>query len=178
MLLSIYTECTRGREYQQTRGKVDWKIVDGLMYFRQSVEREDWYRNFLAIFPIPVYLKGWQWVPLGAWMTYRQVRKIARQAVIGYVGYSQGGWPAVFASLENGLPAMVFGCPRATSRPELYGKVTAYRNPGDIVTMVPPWALSAGTIITLMAPAEKPDGMAELEWKTGHSPEEYRQRLG
>lgn len=178
MYLEIFNECTRGRGYCHTKGKVDWKIVDGLMFFRQSVEKEDWFRNFLALIPIPVYLKGWQWVPLGGWMTYCQVREVAKKTGIGYVGYSQGGWPAVYASLENDLPAMVFGCPKSTTRPELYVQVTAYKNPGDVVTMLPSWAKSAGIIVTLMASAEKPDDMATLEWKLQHSPEIYRQRLG
>ena len=64
--------------------------------------------------------------------------------MIGYVGYSQGGWPAVFASLENGLPAMVFGCPRSTSRPELYDQVSAYKNQGDVVTKLPPLGKGSG----------------------------------
>ena len=70
MYLDLFNECVRGRWYNQTTGKVDWKIVDGLMFFRQSVESQDWIRNFLAAIPIPVYLKAWQWVPLGAWLTY------------------------------------------------------------------------------------------------------------
>ena len=178
MYLDLFNECVRGRWYNQTTGKVDWKIVDGLMFFRQSVESQDWIRNFLAAIPIPVYLKAWQWVPLGAWLTYRQVREIARKEVIGYVGYSQGGWPAVFASLENGLPAMVFGCPRSTSHPELYEQVSAYKNTGDVVTTLPPWAKEAGAIVNLVGEIEKPSDMPMAEWAMQHSPEIYRQRLG
>lgn len=176
-LLELFNACCTGTGYTQTAKRVDWKIVDGIMFFRQSVECEDWIRNFLAAIPIVVWLNGFEIVPLGAWLTFLEVRKIAGAQVTGYVGYSQGGWLAVYASRLYGRPAIVFGCPRSTLWPRRYKEVTAYRNPGDIVTMLPPWAKEAGEVITLEGHAERPDDCPVLEWSSGHSPDEYRQRL-
>lgn len=177
-LLKLFNTCCTGTGYTQTARRVDWKIVDGIMFFRQSVEREDWIRNLLAAIPIVVWLKGFEIVPLGAWLTFLDVRKIAGSRVTGYVGYSQGGWPAVYASRLYGRPAIVFGCPRSTLFPWRYKEVTAYKNPCDVVTTLPPWAKEAGEVITLEGNAERPDDCPLAEWITGHSPDEYRQRLG
>lgn len=182
-LLDMYNECFRGRWYKQTKKKVDWKIVDRIMYFRQSVEKEDWYRNFLSMLPVLVYLHGWQVVPLGGWLTYLEVRKIARESardVDAYVGVSQGGWPASYASFENSRHAFVFGCPRVSTRGEMYCLVVSYKTPSDIVTTLPSWARHAGTVITLRGKVGWPKDSSILDrikQATGHMPEEYRQRL-
>lgn len=176
-LLELFNTCCTGTGYTQTAKRVDWKIVDGIMFFRQSVEREDWIRNFLAAIPIVVWLNGFEIVPLGAWLTFLEVRKIAGARVTGYVGYSQGGWPAVYASRLYNRPAIVFGCPRSTLWPGKYRDVTAYKNPGDIVTKLPPWAKQAGDVLVLVRSAERPIDVPLSEWITGHSPDEYRQRL-
>ena len=176
-LAELFDTCNTGEGYNQTAKRVDWKIVDGIMFFRQSVEREDWIRNLLAAIPIVVWLKGFEIVPLGAWLTFLEVRKIAGARVTGYVGYSQGGWPAVYASRLYSRPAIVFGCPRSTLCPGKYKDVTAYTNPGDVVTTLPPWANEAGEVVMLGGYAERPDDCPVLEWASGHSPDEYRQRL-
>ena len=91
--LELFEECTRGRWYQQTRFKVDWKVVGDRMYFRQSVEAADWVKNLLAAIPCPLRLAhGWRIVPLGAAIMWLEIRGIVREkAVAAYIGYSQGG---------------------------------------------------------------------------------------
>lgn len=182
-LLDLYNECFRGRLYNQTKRKVDWKIIDRIMYFRHSVEKEDWYRNIVSVIPVIVYMRMWQVVPLGGWLTYLEVRKIAKEYardVDAYVGVSQGGWPAAYASLENGKRAFVFGCPRVSTRGSCYYLVNSYKTPGDIVTMLPSWANPAGSVITLGGTVIWPEDFSisdAVKKKTGHLPEEYRQRL-
>jgi len=180
MLLDLFNTCVTKQGYVQTRWKVDWKIVDGKMYFRQSCEGLDWIRNVLAVFPIPARLAGkWVLMPLGAWLTWIEVRKIALTAnVIEFIGYSQGAWPAAYASAETGKLANVFGCPNLIlGDVTLFDHVTFHQTPCDIVTKLPAWAKKGRNVMRLCMPATKPIDMSDTEWLTGHTLAEYRQRM-
>jgi hypothetical protein len=173
--------CAAG--YQNTRGKVSWKVVGDRLHYQGSVEPEDWERNFLVI-PVPWRIRGvWCWISLGvllAWLATRR-QALASGAAEG-AGYSAGGPPIAIWSAVTGLPAVAFGCPRFLWRPSLaalhlFNEVRFVDSPLDIVPRVPPWAERGDRVYTLGGAATCPDGYDRILWATGHSTEEYRQRL-
>jgi len=182
-LLDRFNECAASRGYNQTRWKVDWKIVGTTMYFRQTAEPEDWVRNILAAIPFPARVgRRWLIVPLGALLGWLEVKKIVRENPVElYIGYSQGGWYASYSSLEMGKKANTFGCPGLmlgnSSAVDVFENVVHYETPIDLVTRLPPWARKGKNVRILTRPATRPDHIPEARWALGHEPDEYRQRL-
>lgn len=182
-LLDLFNECVTARGYNQTRGKVDWKIIGTTMFFRQSAESEDWVRNILSAIPVFAWIDHrWLIIPLGAWLGWREVRRIVKKNTVDlFVGYSQGGWYASYGACEIWAKAITFGCPGLVMGDEKtadhFEMVTHYETPVDCVARLPPWARKGKNIKVLTRPATRPVGFSETVWMTGHSAEEYRQRL-
>ena len=181
--LELFNEnCAGG--YRNTRTKVSWKMVGRRVHFQGSVEPEDWERNF-AVLPIPVRIRGtWCRISLGMELAWREIRKaVLAEDPEEAVGYSGGGPLAARFSAETGRPAVAFGCPRFLHRPtleavDLFGEVRFIDAPFDIVPQVPPWASRGHRVYTLdQRHVEKPDWMGWPLWITGHSTDEYLQRL-
>lgn len=173
-------EIVREGGYSKTWAGADWKIVDGIMFFQASHGKLDWFFNFVSALRIPARLSGqWFLFPFGAWILWRSLSGVIKKhEVRAYVGYSQGGWFASYASAKTARPAYTFGCPKlGKGKAYLFFNVTHLKNKGDIVTMVPPWAETYGRVNILEGEASKPEGMNDLEWATGHTPEEYAQRI-
>jgi hypothetical protein len=175
-LLKLFDTCATSRGFSQRHG-VDYKIEEGTAFFRQSKEPIDWVRNVLAVIPCLVKLDKWRIVPLGAWLVYRRVRFLRHARFKRTCGISQGGWPAVLLALETGKKAITFGCPRYS-----VGKwplcALHYETPNDVVCKLPPWAGKTGYTVVLRGEVAKPHDMSDIEWSSGHSLAEYRQRIG
>lgn len=184
--LKTFREIRKGG-YNRTRLGVDWKVVNKILLFEDSEGRTDWIFNFLSAFRIPWRLGGkWFLFPFGAWVMWLSVvgevkRLVKAGEVEAFGGYSQGGWFAADSSAMTGLPAVTFGCPRlGLGDPTLFDKVTHYQNPSDIVTTVPSWGKTYGTVVILggeFRPKVNPDISDYVEMASGHSPDEYEQRL-
>jgi hypothetical protein len=181
--LELFNEnCKAG--YQNTKSKVSWKMVDDRLHLQGSVETEDWWRNF-TVWPIPYRIRGvWCWISLGMLCAWLDIRKQvlasgAREAVM----YSGGCPVGALWSAETGLPAVGFGSPNFLWRPTLkakalFSEVRFVDAPFDIVTIIPPGAERGDRVYDLdMRHVEKPDPCPPLLWVTGHSTDEYRQRL-
>jgi hypothetical protein len=183
MKLDLYNECSRGGGYRKTWLGVSWKVVGDRMYFQPSKERIDWVLNLLCEIPVPLFLGKWFFiVPLGAALGWLSVRGIVKKhPVVAYIGISQGGWWASYASAVTGLPAATFGCPNLFGGALWLGigfdNVSHYETPRDIVARFPTWGSKGRNVYILNRHAVKPKGMPDIEWETGHTPEEYRQRM-
>jgi hypothetical protein len=178
--LDMFKTCRNKDGYKKTWLGADWKIVGDIMYFQQSRGKLDWTFNILSAFRIPGRLgKTWFLFPFGAWCMWKTLKKVIKKnPVKAYVGYSQGGWFASYASAMTTRPAFTFGCPKlGKGQAYLFGNVTHRKNPGDVVTMVPPWAEIYGQVMILNKQIERPDGLSEIEWLSHHAPEEYIARL-
>ena len=181
--LEMFKTCRDKTGYKKTWLGADWKIVGSIMYFQQSRGKLDWTFNLLSAFRIPGRLGGtWFLFPFGAWCMWKSLKRVIKKNyVIAYIGYSQGGWFASYASAETGIPARTFGCPRlGIGSPSLFVDVTHYKTPGDIVSNLPPWAKRYGETIVLTAPYNHGPYESDEEWLevfSGHSPEEYIARL-
>ena len=181
--LELFREIRKGGYTHNWIG-VDWKVTDGCMIFEESDGKADWMFNFLSALRIPGRLAGtWFIFPLGAWLMWRTIRKTVKRLVVSgqvkeFAGYSQGAWFASYASAMTGRRARTFGCPRlGKGEAYLFSRVLHYKNDGDVVTMVPPWADIYGRVILLDRPIKRPGGLSEVEWLSHHSPEEYEARL-
>jgi hypothetical protein len=170
--------------YQNTRSKVSWGVVENRVQFQGSVEAEDWVRNFMVL-PVPYRIKKvWIWVSLGMLLAWLEIRKrvLASGAKEGGA-YSGGGPVCGLWSAETGYPATIFGSPRFLYKPtlkalKLFENVRFIDAPFDIVTQVPPWGERGSRVYTLdTRHVEKPDWMSWALFVTGHSLEEYRQRM-
>ena len=170
--------------YSNTKSKVSWKMVSCRAHFQGSVEVQDWYRNF-AIIPVPYRVRGvWCWVSLGMLLAWLEIRKRVLACEIDEAdGYSGGGPLAALCAAEKGIPGVAFGCPRFLWRPSLAARTlfsgTRFVDaPFDIVTEIPPGAERGDRVEKLdTRHVEKPDWTPPLLWITGHSTDEYRQRL-
>lgn len=163
---------------------VDWKVENKYMVFEESDGKGDWAFNLLSVFRIPGRLGGtWFMFPLGAWLMWktikRTVKKLVKEGkVVAFLGYSQGGWWTAYSSAETGLPGFTFGCPKlGRGQAHLFSNVTHWKNHGDVVTMVPPWAEIYGRVMVLNKEIARPYGLNEVEWLSHHAPEEYIARL-
>lgn len=177
--LEMFDTCRKGG-YKKTLLGADWKIENNIMYFQQSRGKTDWLFNCLSALRIPGRLgKTWFLFPFGAWCMWKTLKRTVRKnPVHAYIGYSQGGWFASYASATTARPAFTFGCPKlGRGQAWLFSNTMHRKCPGDIVTLVPPWAATYGRKITIRGDASRPDGMSKIEWLTHHTPEEYRQRL-
>lgn len=175
-LREMFDTCATSRGYYQ-KHSVDYKLDSGVLFFRQSKEPIDWARNILAVIPWMVRLDKWRVIPLGAWLVYRRVRFLRHANFRRTCGISQGGWPAVMLALETNKRATTFGCPRFSIGAWPVSAVH-FENPGDVVCRLPPWANKSGSTFVLEGEAIKPQDMDDLEWLSGHSLAEYRQRIG
>lgn len=189
MLSNYFREVTRGPWI--TAGKnVQYKVIDRVLYFECSDGKSDWRYNLA--FGETVYDDGEFRAHRGFKMLWKSVKKeIEALDFDTIVGYSQGAALALFAH-ENFLHrkgyepiSFVFGCPRVLYRPSKkilarFSQFYRFENPGDMVTMVPPSIIGykhAGKETVLKQEATRPKGCNLFRWASGHSPEEYRQRL-
>lgn len=181
--LELFNEnCAPG--YRNTKSKVSWKVVDERLHLQGSVENEDWYRNF-AIIPIPYRIRGvWCWISLGMLMAWLEIRKQVLAAGAQSAAAYSGGCPvAALWSAKTGLPAVAFGSPNFLWRPTLkakalFSEVRFIDAPFDMVTVIPPGAVRGDRVYDLdQRHVEKPDWCPPMLWITGHSADEYRQRL-
>lgn len=154
------------------------------MYFEGSSSWQDWVKNILGEIPWPMILGGRVvFVPLGAWLAWIEVKDIAELGDFeSFSGYSHGAWIATIACLYRGLPGVVFGCPNVLFFPgsktiAALDNVEFVQTPGDIVADLPSFARKGDSIIILGGKVVRPDYVDEVLWATGHSPQEYTQRL-
>ena len=181
-VLELFRICKAPSDYKKTRLNADWKIIDGVMYFQYTYGNSDWLYNFMSIIRFPWRLnKTWFLFPLGPLIMFLSLKKIIKSNKADlYVGISQGGWFASYASALMGISAITFGCPRlGIGRYDLFKNVTHYKNNHDIVPLLPPWAKIYGKIITLEN-KYKPHGLTPIEYAqylTGHSFAEYEANL-
>lgn len=190
-LLEKFNVCTAG--HWITAGlNVQYKVVDRILYFQCSHGEEDWKHNFQ--FAVDVYKDGY--IPFRAhrgfvkmWQSIRH--EIEHLDFDTIVGYSQGSALALFAH-ENFLHrkgyepmTYTFGMPRVVWMPKKiletrFTKLVRVCNPNDIVTHVPPAIIGyrhVGVKLLLEGKATKSKDVKLLKWLSGHTPEEYRQRL-
>lgn len=181
-LLELFRVCKSSAGYQKTKRVADWKIIDGVMFFQQTKEKSDWCYNLMSIIRMPWRLDGtWFLFPFGPWLLFRSLKKIIKENnVCMYVGISQGGWAASYASALTCVPAITFGCPRlGLGKSKLFENVTHYQNKYDTITMLPLWAKLYGKIVILenkYTPVDL-DIKGYLEYITGHSFKEYEANL-
>lgn len=181
-ILDLFKECDNRKNYTTGKGGLDWKVVNNRLYFEPSDGVIDWVKNFMFI-PFPTILSGrLYFIPFGAWLDIKEIRRICAEhdSVLETIGYSRGGWGAVYAALILGITAKTFGCPGLVFMPTMKAQATIdatvvhFENPDDIVCNVPPHykhgkdrRVTNGTVVQ----------SGGLEWYTGHSPQEYLQRL-
>lgn len=181
-LLELFRVCKSSAGYQKTKRGADWKIIDGVMFFQQTKEQSDWFYNIMSIIRIPWRLDGtWFLFPLGPLVLFLSLKKIIKEnPVCMYVGISQGGWSASYASALTCIPAVTFGCPRlGLGSAKLFENVTHYQNENDIIPLLPPWANLYGRVIVLenkYTPVDL-DPLEYIEYVTGHSFREYEANL-
>lgn len=182
-LLDEFEICRKSSGYNKTWCNLDWKIVNEYMYFQQSRDKTDWFFNIISAIRIPWRLAGtWFIFPLGFLIMWLSVECIVnRHPVKGYRGYSQGGPFASYSSAKTGKPAITFGCPHiGIGNENLFENVTHYKTPTDIVTKLPTWAKSYGQTMILQGTFIIKENMTPFEYAemlTGHTQEEYRQRM-
>lgn len=173
---------------------VQFKVIGKTLYFQCSRSWNDWKNNF-RFWMVPYddmeekfYVhKGF----LEMWKSVREV--ILKYDIDTIIGYSLGGALAILAhedfTFHTGKQprTIVFGCPRVIWFPSKsirarFSRVEYIQNPRDIVTHLPPsifgYRRVYGKREVLRLPARKPAGYYLSTWASGHSPEEYRQRLG
>lgn len=170
--------------YNNTATKVSWKIKNRVMYFEGSSGWQDWVKNVLGAIPWPMILAGRVvFVPFGAWLAWIEIEDIATRADVDcFSGYSHGGWIATIACLYRALPGVVFGCPNILFFPgsktiSALDSIEFVQTPGDIVADLPSFARKGDLVIILEGKVVRPDYVDEVIWATGHSPQEYMQRL-
>jgi hypothetical protein len=179
-LLELFLTCYTSTGYKKTILGADWKIINNSMYFQQTKSGTDWLYNFLSLLKFPSFIFGKLFfMPLGPLLMFKSLRRIIKKHPVDmYVGYSQGGWFASYASALTQKKAITFGCPKlGIGDREIFNNVTHYKNPFDIVSFFPMWALCYGKYVMLNNDAEKPKNMTNIEWNTGHTKSEYEQRL-
>ena len=177
----------------KTSGKnVQYKVVGDTLYFQCSHGKSDWLYNFKASESVYkdsdiefIGHKGFNEL----WESVRHEIECLKFCKI--VGYSQGAALAIRAH-ENYFHrkgfepdvTILFGTPPSIKHPskklsERFSHVVNYHNPRDIVYWLPMLIgyKHVGTSITLTNKAKRPKGFKLISWLTGHSPEEYRQRL-
>jgi hypothetical protein len=186
MKLSDYFRNVRGGEWNQTAGKLSWRITDDVMYFECSHGEEDWQRNF-DLLPALIFIRGNPIITQRGWAkVWKDLQPIlAENQVSHFIGYSHGGIPATLASWHTGTPAIVFGCPNVaviTRRiRETFEPVWNITTARDIVQKSPPW-LGKWATKTVLPYVYAPDRISHdaklmAQWITGHTPDEYELSL-
>lgn len=176
-----------------TSGKdVQYKVENDTLYFQCSKGWSDWRFNLTA--SASVYRnsdiefighRGFNEL----WESVRSDIEVLKFHKI--VGYSQGAALAIRAH-ENFYHRMgfepdvtiTFGCPPSIKDPSYklmarFSHVVNYHNPHDIVYFLPMILgyRHVGTSHSLKKNAARPKGCSLIRWLSGHSEEEYLQRL-
>jgi hypothetical protein len=176
-LLTLFENCTHGA-WSNTRDFVTYKIVDRVIYFQCSKEDLDWWRNFFVV-PTNLHIAGRKLAtPAGFASAWKSIRGSLDWANIDFaVGYSHGAVLAAYVSVLKNCQAVLFGCPRfILNGRKLFKNCLVVKNPGDIVTLLPPIYRLPEEVHTLSGDIES-GSIKLMLLATGHSPAEYRQRL-
>lgn len=171
---------------------VQFKVVNDTLFFQCSNGASDWRYNFMASEDVYknsdiefIGHKGFNEM----WESVRH--DIENLSFRRICGYSQGAAIAIRAH-ENYFHrygfepevTITFGCPPSIKNPsrELkarFSHVVNWHNPRDIVYYAPMLIgyQHVGQCNVLRSPAKRPDDCNLFSWLSGHSPEEYKQRL-
>jgi len=177
--LEYFKTCTKG-PWNVTSGYVSWKIVDNVMYFQQSKEKEDWIRN-LSVIPTTLKIKGKTiFVPVGLDESWDEIKNIIKANPCDvYVGYSLGAQLAALASAYTGKPAIAYGCPNFfMGTKTLFDKVEFIQNKEDLISMIPPVYMKGKHITTLVGAYEYLSDISIVRKLSGHDALLYKARLG
>jgi hypothetical protein len=174
-----------------TTGELDvqYRVENGVLYLQPSKSRVDWALNFLFS-TVPYKRMETEYeVHAGFFLAYKANAEAIQALDFDTIaGFSLGAAIAVHAHEDRLFrtgkqpETHLFGCPCAIGRaPKLvmprWSNVTRYETPFDIVA----WALRlvgyrhVGRLVRLGGTARRDTGL--LEWITGHTPSEYRQRI-
>lgn len=193
MLLEFFKEFIVWKNWKTIGSDVQYKLIDKTLYFQQSNSNSDWKYNFS--FPAIPYknMEELFFVHRGFKKLWKEIRdEINKLDFDTIVGYSHGGALATLAHedylFRKGVQpkTYVFGCPRILWFPfkgirERFSNITYIKNPLDIVTKIPPaifgYRRVYGELISLKGNSKKPLDTKLLLWITGHTPEDYIQRL-
>lgn len=170
---------------------VQYKVVDGILYFQCSSGESDWRYNFSASEDVyknsDIEFSGHKGFNL-LWESIRHDIELLDFNSI--CGYSQGGALAVRAH-ENYFHrfgfepevTITFGCPPSIKNPSplllsRFTNLVNYHNPRDLVYYVPMLIgyKHVGISNNLNKKANRPENCNLIRWLSGHSPEEYMQR--
>ena len=176
--LEHFNECTSG-PWENTKGFVTWKIVNGVMYFQCSSGLEDWSRNISVMPTITKIGIRYIFVPIGLDESWAEIKPVIRANLCHtYVGYSLGGQLAALASAQTGSPAIAFGCPNFfMGDKRLFWNTEFITHKKDVFTKLP-WIYRKGEITqTLTGDVVYPKEVGKIERMSGHSPKAYRQLL-
>jgi len=179
VLTKHFIECNKS-PWEQTPDEVTYKKVGRVLYFQCSDGMTDWIRN-VKFWPSVFFLRGKKLIaPAGfikSWKSVRRLVEIMDGEIDLAVGYSHGAVLACFASVLLKIPAIAFGPPRFIfNKRRLFSNCTVVKTPFDAVTFVPPFYSLPRKKKTLKGKAER-NGLPFLTWISGHSPQEYLQRL-
>ena len=174
MLAELFDKVTSG-DWLDAGGGVQYRIDDDVLFLKCSDSLEDWKKNLTFW---PAFYNG-AIVHKGFKKAYTQAKPVLDRLVFhSAVGYSFGG--AVLTLLAKDkpyLPVITFGAPRVFLTPTKQRRHLRVRNYGDIITKLPPFYRHTGDEYITQGEAVRPDDVSEIEWITGHHPDEYRQRL-
>jgi hypothetical protein len=175
--LDRFNICASGG-YNNTEDYVSWKMVDGIMYFQCSREKEDWNKNFdfrLVQSEVGLTHKGFD-------EAYRSIfRTIMQSGATAFCGYSHGAVIAARASATTGKKATVFGCPNFMYKPTITNKNKFWncdfvQNKGDVVADGIFWLEKGRNVVYTIGSANMA-GVPFLERLSHHGISEYRQKL-
>lgn len=190
-LLEKFNECNS--DGWTTAGlDVQYKVVGDTLFFQPSHGSSDWRYNFKAARSVydnsDIPFVGHRGFNELWYSVRRDIEKLSFRKICGY---SQGGALAVLAH-ENYYHRFgsepdvtwTFGCPPSIFEPTLelemrFSNVINWHNPRDIVYYAPMILgyKHVGQCRTLHGNVKRPDDCGLIEWISGHSPDEYRQRL-
>lgn len=191
-ILELFNECTSGG-WTTSGLDVQYKIVQGTLFFQCSHGKSDWrynlkaYENVYTNSDIPfVGHKGFNQL----WESIRH--EIESLSFTRIVGYSQGAAIAVrahenFYHRKGFEPdrTVLFGCPPSIKNPsdvlrKRFSNVINLYNYNDIVFHLPKLIgySHVGSLCKLDSYGVcKPSSVKWAEWLSGHSPKQYRQAL-
>jgi hypothetical protein len=182
---------TSGEDVQYRISEINGRQV---VSFQGSVSKSDWRHNFdIAIQPYKNMNIKWF-----AWRGYVKLWKSVQDEIMEkldpnvpplFLGYSQGGGIATLAhedyvyrhgvnpnTITIGAPPVVWRTHRIKNR---FHSLVEIRNPTDLVVFLPTifGYQHTGEIRVLQGRARRPKTCSKLLWFSGHSQDEYRQRL-